>query len=103
GKGGRAWEDEVRVLGDRLRSRHAVDRRVVDGVDGDGHHLRVAERTAGSGVAVVVRRDGQRVGTAVVRVRRVGQAVERDVEIGERAAGADARRAVAADREAGGG
>src|SRR5256885_3141 len=66
-----AGEGERRIFVDRRRAGDAVGRGVVDGGDGEGDRLRIGQRTAGAGVAVVVHADVQRVAAAVVRGRRV--------------------------------
>src|SRR5262249_25006609 len=100
GVAGGAREGERAVLVHGLGGGHAVDRRVVHGVDGDGDRVGVAERAAGAGVALVVGGDRE-VGAAVVVGGRVeGQTVEGGVDVGEAAGDDDRAGAVAGDGEA---
>src|SRR5262249_19602699 len=71
--GGR--EGQRAVLAHSLGGGHRIDRRVVDGIDGDGDRVDIAEGATRAGVALVVGGDGEVGGAGVVAGRREGQAV----------------------------
>src|SRR5262249_47751400 len=78
--GGRGRQRAVLVHG--LGGGHRIDRRVVDGIHGDGDRVDVTERTAGAGVALVVGGDGEVGRAIVVAGRGEGQAVQHSVDVG---------------------
>ena len=84
-----AADRQRRILVGDLLARHCVDRRVVHGGHRDRDLVGVAQRP-------VAGHHGQRVFAEEVGVRRVGQPVERGVDLGLGARDGDVRRAVAA-------
>src|SRR5262249_42530017 len=97
---GRA-EGQRAVLAHGLGGRHGVHGGVVDGVDGDGDRVDVAESAAGAGVALVVGGDGEVGGVVVVAGRGEGQAVQHSVDVGLAAGEDDGTGAIAGDRDPG--
>ena len=83
------------VLGDALRARHGIDRRVVHRVDGEADGIDGLR-------AGVAGRDRERVEAVEVEVAGVGQAGKGGVDLGRRAADRHSPGVVVADTGAGG-
>jgi hypothetical protein len=80
---GAAREGQRGILVQDLGAGHRVDRSVVDGKHLQIDRVGVGHRAAGAGIAEVVAGDHQRVVSVEVRVRRVGQALEGSVDVGQ--------------------